>query len=192
MQLFLMRSETGNRRLLWTVALIGAYATLAYLMGPVGTAELLLRTIALGIALIVLSLIDIETCRLPDWLTLPLIGVGCMLAPSFTLPDIAWHVASAAAGYLSLYLVAEAFKRYRGYPGLGLGDAKLFAAAGAWLGMEDLPLVLAMASLLALAAAAAAYVAGMAIDRQTRLPFGPFLAFAIWTTWLIGPASMIG
>jgi leader peptidase (prepilin peptidase) / N-methyltransferase len=190
----LLRPELKMKSMLWAMALMAAYGALAGLIGTIWTAgpEFLLRTALLGTALVWLSIIDIETYRLPDWLTLPLAVAGCMFPPDFTPPVIAWHVASAIAGFLSLYLVAWSFQRYRGYGGLGLGDAKLFAAAGAWLGMEALPFVLLVASVLALVLALVAHMAGVAIDRQTRLPFGPFLAIGFWTLWLMGPAPGIG
>jgi leader peptidase (prepilin peptidase) / N-methyltransferase len=176
------------------IGLITVYAVLACLIGIIWTSstEILLRTALLGAVLVALSIIDIETHRLPNWLTLPLAVAGCLLPPASTLPVITWLIASAIAGYLSLYAVAWSFKRYRGYAGLGLGDAKLFAAAGAWVGLESLAPVLLIASLLALAAAAVAHLAGVAIDRKTRLPFGPFLALGIWTVWLMAPTPGLG
>jgi leader peptidase (prepilin peptidase) / N-methyltransferase len=190
----LIRPERQMKSMLWAIGLLAAYGVLTCLTGTIWTAgpQYLLRTAVLGMVLVLLSIIDIETYRLPDWLTLPLAVAGCMFPPDFSVPVIAWHVASAIAGFLSLYLVAWGFQRYRGYGGLGLGDAKLFAAAGAWLGMEALPFVLLVASILALVLVAAAYMAGVAIDRQTRLPFGPFLAIGFWTLWLLGGEPGIG
>jgi leader peptidase (prepilin peptidase) / N-methyltransferase len=71
------------------------------------------------------------------------------------------------------------FRRY-GQEGLGLGDAKLFAAAGAWLGWQALPMAL-------LIAAVSGLVVALALGktaRATPLPFGPALALGFWVTWL--------
>ena len=69
---------------------------------------------------------------------LPLIVLG--LAAAWGLaPDELWdRVAGAMCGYLLLWAVAWVYRRLRGRDGLGLGDAKLLAAAGAWVGAGGL------------------------------------------------------
>jgi len=78
----------------------------------------------------------------------------------------------------------------RGREGLGQGDAKLLAAAGAWLGAYALPQVILVAALAALLAAAALRLSGREIRALSALPFGPFLAVAIWALWLFGPLPL--
>ena len=80
------------------------------------------------------------------------------------------------------------YRRWRGRDGLGLGDAKLLAASGAWLGLEGIAPTLLAASLSGLAAALIGHVAGRPIAAETRVPFGPFLAGATWLIWLYGAA----
>jgi leader peptidase (prepilin peptidase) / N-methyltransferase len=77
----------------------------------------------------------------------------------------------------------------RGQAGLGLGDAKLFAAAGAWAGLEGLASVLLYGSLAALVWAGFWAIRGHEVSRTTRLAFGPFLAIGLWWVWLYGPAT---
>jgi leader peptidase (prepilin peptidase) / N-methyltransferase len=144
------------------------------------------QSAVLATMLVSLSVIDLKCYRLPDSLTLPLIAIGCLVVLPLTIGQVGWRIFSAAAAFLTLYAVAEAYSRWRGHAGLGLGDAKLLAAAGAWLGLEAIPDVILIASSSALVTVAAAAVAGHRIDTKTRVPFGPFLAFAIWTIWLIG------
>ncbi len=74
----------------------------------------------------------------------------------------------------------------RGREGLGRGDAKLLAAGGAWLGWEALPWVVLLAAVLGLALALLQRARGMALTRETALPFGPSLALAIWIVRLHG------
>ena len=62
----------------------------------------------------------------------------------------------------------------------------MLAAAGAWLGLEGLAPTLLVASLSGLAAALISHAAGRPITAVTRVPFGPFLAGAIWLIWLYG------
>jgi leader peptidase (prepilin peptidase) / N-methyltransferase len=127
--------------------------------------------------LALLARIDLRERRLPDRLTLPLLLAGLALA--------AWRVGGvpldaligAAAGFLVFWAVGDAHFRLRGVEGLGLGDAKLLAAAGAWLGWRPLPLLVLLAALLALLWALAA-------QRRGPLAFGPWLAGAFFLLWL--------
>lgn len=136
--------------------------------------------------LIVLTVVDIEWYLLPDILTLPLLVIGLALGALESWEVAAARLAAAVAGYATLYLVAVAYERFRGYSGLGLGDAKLLAAAGAWLGAAALPSVVLVAAASALVFVAAMRLRGVLVTRTTVLPFGPFLAFGTWLIWLYG------
>jgi leader peptidase (prepilin peptidase) / N-methyltransferase len=134
----------------------------------------------LGWTLMALALIDWRHLWLPDVLTLPLILAGlaaiAWLAPSL-LSD---HIIAAVAGWLVFAAIAWAYRRLRGREGLGGGDAKLLAAGGAWLGTAALPSVVLIASLATLLWV----VITRQFDPAGRLPFGSFLAGAIWLLWL--------
>ena len=130
-------------------------------------------------ALLALALIDIRTYRLPDWLTLPLIGLG--VAAAWLMDERVWlHALGAVTGYGVLVLLEKAYEAARGRPGLGRGDAKLFAAAGAWCGLAALPLVLLAASVSALIwVVSLRLAAGVQVRADTMIAFGPFLSFGI-------------
>jgi leader peptidase (prepilin peptidase)/N-methyltransferase len=139
---------------------------------------------ALGWTLLTLAWIDWEHMLLPDALTLPLIlaGLGATLLrdPS----AISEHAVAAAVGYLAFRIIEIGYRRLRGRDGLGQGDAKLLAAAGAWLGLAPLPTVVFIAAALGLAIAAGLRSAGQAMHRATAIPLGPALCAAIWLAWL--------
>lgn len=160
-------------------AAIGALA-LALHPGAAGWAGALF-----GWALLALAILDAEHFWLPDALTLPLAAVG-LLAGAWLAPPLVDRAAGALAGYAVLALIALAFKAATGRVGLGGGDPKLLAAIGAWLGWPALGPVLLLASLIGLAAAAAAALAGRDISGKTQLPFGTLLALAAWPLWLVG------
>jgi leader peptidase (prepilin peptidase)/N-methyltransferase len=82
-------------------------------------------------------------------------------------------------------LVREVFYRLRGVDGLGLGDVKLAAAGGAWLEFTGFPYALFVAAAGALAFIATRKLRGGKWTTAKRLPFGAFLAPAIWATWLV-------
>jgi leader peptidase (prepilin peptidase)/N-methyltransferase len=142
--------------------------------------------------LVVLSVIDARTLRLPDALTLPLIALGLVAAHTLGEP-LVLHAFGALIGYAGLVLVEVGYQKLRGRPGLGRGDAKLLAAGGAWCGAIALPLVLLAASLAALMHV---LVVGLVTRREIRgdsaMAFGPFLGFGIaliWTLQRIAPAG---
>ena len=139
----------------------------------------------LGWWLLALGLIDARSWLLPDPLTLPLVVAGLIESLLFDRDELTSRALGAAFGYLALRGVAYLYRRLRGRDGLGQGDAKLLAAAGAWVGAAALPQVILFAALAALGAALCARLAGIRLGALSALPFGPFLALATWVVWLL-------
>lgn len=146
----------------------------------------------LGWWLLALAAIDLVVWLLPDALTLPLLAAGLLIALAGADVSPLWPpvsplsaVLGAALGYLALAGLAAAYRRLRGREGLGLGDAKLLAAAGAWLGVERLPAVLLAAALLGLLTAV---LRRGPMRAETAVPFGPALALAFWGAYLMAAA----
>jgi leader peptidase (prepilin peptidase) / N-methyltransferase len=167
-------------------ALYGAMAAIAFAGVPL-TAITYGAAIVLAAGLIALTAIDIRDLRLPDWMTWPLLAAGLSLAAISSVAALAWHMLGAAIAYGAFWLVAKAHLAARGTAGLGGGDAKLLAAGGAWTGPEALPTIVFVAAVTTLLAVAVAHLYGRTIDRDRRIPFGPFLAAGIWHAWLFGP-----
>lgn len=183
-------SSGGQKSSNWHASpaiVFGVILVPAWSAGVAGLSWAGLLGTALGWALLRLAVIDARHLILPDKITLPLIAGGLIagyaLHPAM-LPD---HLIGAIAGYLALWGVGAAFQVLRGHAGLGLGDAKLFAAAGAWLTWVGLPTVLAIASFAGLALALVSRVVSGPGDKNKPLPFGPPLALGIWLVWLYGP-----
>jgi leader peptidase (prepilin peptidase)/N-methyltransferase len=151
---------------------------------------LLWASLGLGWALLTLAAIDWREFVLPDVITLPLIPSGLMVAWAIDPALLGGHVLGAFAGFAALALIASVYRRVRGREGLGLGDAKLLAAAGAWLGWHGLPSVVLIAAVSALAMALAAAFGGGKLAWTSRIAFGPHLALAFWLVWLFGPVVM--
>lgn len=144
-------------------------------------------TCGLGWTLLVLAAIDWRHLILPDSLTLPLIPLGLLVAWSVNPEWLMSHVIGAVAGFVLLWAVAVLYSRLRGREGLGLGDAKLLAAAGAWLGWEGIPSVILISAAVALLAAVIRARSKGSLDPKQPLPYGPYLAGAFWLVWLYGP-----
>lgn len=138
--------------------------------GPVGWADCVL-----GWALLALAWIDWQHRRLPDALTLPLVLLG-LGATWWLEPDAMLdNAVGAMAGFSLFWLVRVSYRALRGREGLGLGDAKLLAAAGAWVGWQGLDSVVLLG---ALASIALALLRRQTLAGSLVVPFGPGLALA--------------
>ncbi len=136
-------------------------------------------------AMIVLT--DLRAFIVPDVLSLPAIPLG-FLATAVLATAETWaqtmmdSLAGAVIGAGVLYLLRAAYFRLRNIEGTGLGDVKLAAVAGAWLG----PGALAPACLLAALAAficlgvIAALKGRNLLHARLAVPFGSFMAPAIF------------
>jgi leader peptidase (prepilin peptidase) / N-methyltransferase len=127
--------------------------------------------------------IDIRDGIIPDWLNLTIAGLG--LVRMMATNDLSAAVQSAGEGIAIgavFWLLRKLYFAYRGIQGLGLGDVKLLAAAGIWVGIAGIPLVLLIATLTALACAGVMQLSGRALTAQTSLSFGPFLAAGLLVT----------
>lgn len=154
-------------------ALLGVACLALFGLGTYGFA-----TAALCWVLLILTAIDIDHQLLPDQLTLPLLWAGLLLA-AFGISPISLQdaVIGAAAGYLSLWSVYWLFKLVTGKEGMGYGDFKLLAALGAWLGWQQLPVIIIFSSLVG-AVLGSLYMAINKSSRGQAIPFGPYLAGA--------------
>lgn len=136
-------------------------------------------------SLIALAFIDLDKQLLPDSITLVLLWLGLGFALFDVFVDLRTSVIGAMAGYLSLWVVYWVFKLLAKKEGMGFGDFKLLAALGAWLGWQQLPVVIITSSLVG-AVSGIIYLSSKGKGRATPIPFGPFLAMAGWTSLLWG------
>ena len=149
-----------------------------------GLTSLLAVRLLFASALIVLFAIDLRHQILPNVITLPGIVVG--LAASLFLPP-GWL--SSAIGILAgggiLLAIAEAYYRVRGHEGLGMGDVKMLAMIGAFLGWPLMVLSLVLASFVGSIVGVALIVSGRG-GMQAALPFGTFLALGALVAAVVG------
>ncbi|MGM0663561.1 MAG: prepilin peptidase [Thermodesulfobacteriota bacterium] len=127
-------------------------------------------------ALIVVTFIDLQHQIIPDVISLP--GIAAGIAVSLTpWGTVSWVDAliGAAAGGGGLFAVAWGFERLTGKEGMGLGDVKLLAMIGAWMGWRTLPFIILSSSLFGILIGGAALMVSRR-GLQARIPFGPFLA----------------
>lgn len=177
-------ANVGTSAALAIALLLGVLASLVTAPGAEGLYGALLAALMLAIAAN-----DARHYRIPNELTgaafaLALLRAGA-LVPDLGAEALLWPLTRAAASALPLLLLMALYRRWRGRDGLGLGDVKLAAVGGAWLDLATVVAVIELAALLAIGA----YSANAALRRKPLrgtafLPFGLFLAPAIWIGWL--------
>lgn len=141
--------------------------------------------------------IDLDYLVIPDALTIG--GVVAGISLSYLIPSLQGKEdavdamirsalsASVAGG--ALWLIAKVASWLLQKEAMGIGDAKLLAALGAFLGWQSLPFILAISSLIGT-------IIGIGILKQrkqklgVKVPFGPYLALAA-LLWLLGGAKVV-
>jgi len=144
-----------------------------------------LLTALLGWWLLLVAAIDLDHLWLPDRLTLPLLPLGLAAAWLGYGPTLTDSLVGAAAGFAALALIGWAYRQLRGREGLGGGDPKLLAAIGAWLGWQQLPLVLVGAGFIGFGAIGLRWMKGDSVSATDRLPLGTLMALAAWPLWVV-------
>lgn len=144
---------------------------------------------ALGLMMLAVAWSDSHRFVVPDVLSGGAFALG-LLNAVVTSPEeglAGGLVALSRAGLMAglFFIIRVAYRQIRKREGLGLGDVKLAAAAGAWVSLTMLPIVIEMATVTGLVT----YLWRQAKRRRvlranSRIPFGAFFALAIWFGWL--------
>jgi leader peptidase (prepilin peptidase)/N-methyltransferase len=138
-----------------------------------------------GASLVVVTFIDLKHQIIPDSISLP--GIAFGLLSSLFLPNLTFldSLIGTAAGGGSLLLVAGGYYLLTKKEGMGLGDVKLLAMMGAFLGWTSILFIILVGSL----SGALVGIAVMLIkkkDRKYAIPFGPFLSLGALCYLLYG------
>jgi leader peptidase (prepilin peptidase)/N-methyltransferase len=150
---------------------------------------------AFAALLVALTITDARERILPDKVNFAGLGIGLVFSlftrpidgtalwlanrafefpPPVPVLSFADAVLGAAAGSGLLWVVAEGYFRLRGREGMGLGDVKMMAMAGAFLGVKRTLLTILAGSLLG-SAIGLILIAASGKGRDYELPFGTFL-----------------
>ncbi len=134
---------------------------------------------------VAMSFIDIDHQILPDSMTLPLVWFALLCAYQSVFISLTDAVIGAIAGYMILWSIYWLFKLLTGKEGMGYGDFKLLAVIGALVGWQQVGLVVV------LSAGVGAIIGGLLLmiqgkGKETKIPFGPYLAVAGWIMFLWG------
>jgi leader peptidase (prepilin peptidase)/N-methyltransferase len=168
-------------------AAVGAASLLAFVRQ--GASLLAAAELAFVAAMVALIFIDFDHQILPNRITLPGTAVGLALSGPRTEISFVEAVLGACLGAVLLFLVAEVYFRLRKLEGLGMGDVKMMAMVGAYLGWKGVLLTLFLGSL-------SGSLVGLMVmarsqgDLKTKLPFGTFLGIGAITTVYFGDPLM--
>jgi leader peptidase (prepilin peptidase) / N-methyltransferase len=177
-----------NARIIAPIVAVGVATAAASVAAVPGVAGWL----GAGLALIMLAIaaVDARYFIIPDALNAAGLALGLvhavMVGEGSAIGSLALAALRAAALALVFLALRLIYARLRGRQGLGLGDVKLAAVAGAWLGWNAIPVAIEIAAVSALAVYAPRhYLLHRPLRATTRLPFGLFFAPAIWLGWLL-------
>ncbi|MCW2994369.1 MAG: prepilin peptidase [Conexibacter sp.] len=141
--------------------------------------------VTLGLVLVTflvpIAVIDLDLKIIPDKLTAPAavlaIALGAVLEPSYLPEQLA-----AGAGALIFFLLPSLIHK----KGMGMGDVKLVAVLGLYLGRAVAPAIFIALIVGVVAGAAIIAMKGMSEGRRTQVPFGPFLAIGALIAFFVG------
>ncbi len=129
----------------------------------------------LAALLVAITFIDLDHQIIPDVISLPGIPLGFLC--SFAVPWVSWQssLLGILAGGGSLLAIALGYELLTKREGMGLGDVKLLAMLGAFLGVGAVFPIIFIGSVLGSLVGIPLMLLTRA-DRRLALPFGPFLA----------------
>ncbi len=150
----------------------------------------------LAVLMVAIAAVDARRFIIPDELTVAALALGLACA-AVEDADI-WAQALALAALrgaipaLAFLGVRAGYRRWRGCEGIGLGDVKLAGIAGVWLDWPTIPIAIEIAALAALGTYMVMHLYFRCTVRPTtRLPFGLFLAPAIWIAWILDATLLL-
>ena len=152
------------------VELLTALITLM-LVAQFGISVLTLGYLVFVAALVVITFVDVDYQIIPDVISLP--GIAAGICFSFLFPHLTlWDsLIGAAAGAGILLAVALGYWLITKREGMGMGDVKLLAMIGAFLGVDGVFLTIFFSAFLG-----AAIFGPISLKTGKLVPFGIFLA----------------
>lgn len=145
---------------------------------------------ALALLMLAIAAVDFRRFIIPDSLNAVGLALGLVCSATLGAGEAVGALAAAAVRAAVLaavfYALRALYARLRGRDGIGLGDVKLAAVAGAWLDWSIMPIAVEIAAVSALCAyGIRQYLSRRPLRASNLLPFGLFLAPAIWICWLL-------
>lgn len=170
------------------VVFASVVATVIFTLAP---PVAVVATFVLALIMALITLTDLKHFIIPNALSFPAVPLGIVANIAvFHADDWTAGLTESLLGAVlaggSFYLLRAVWFRLRRYEGLGLGDVKLAAVAGAWLGPALLPMACLTAALAGLAAVVImAILPGRRVAATDHIPFGSFIAPVVVLFWVL-------
>ena len=141
-----------------------------------------------------LAWIDFKTGYLPDILQIALTIAAIAILAIGSPIGIGWTsaVLGAVINGFMFWALRWVVTRVKGQEAMGLGDVKLVAVGGLWLGPWALPYIMALSGILTLAAVGVASLIKRKALWHGEIPLGPGLAIGIFASYLAALAGVPG
>lgn len=136
--------------------------------------------------LIVCAVIDLRLMIIPDVISLPMVALTPVIAWVHPDLDMLTAVVGALAGAGILYGIAWAYWLLRKEVGMGMGDVKLLAGIGGWLGYQSIIPTVFYGSVLGALTGLVIMAFKRTLTLKSAIPFGPFLAIGAIIHLLMG------
>ncbi|MFM7083668.1 MAG: prepilin peptidase [Hyphomicrobium sp.] len=145
----------------------------------------LLWGVGLLVLLFPLVIIDIKSWILPNKLNIVLALFGLLHSFLMEDPHLLESLLGGLLGASVMFIVAKSYEKVRKMEGLGLGDVKLAAAGGLWVGWSMVGMMILIAALSAGVFSCLRAFSMKKFDRLEKIPFGPFLSLGIFGAWMM-------
>lgn len=137
--------------------------------------------------------IDLKYFLIPDIMCYSLLFLGFISAYFTLIPtSIILSLSGSVFAYIIVYISGFIFKLIRNVEGIGLGDYKLFAVGGAWVGFFNIPYLIILSSLIGLvfyilnkkfqisSIENISYLDDLIAVKHKVIPFGPAICISIY------------
>ena len=159
------------------------YAATLLIAAPWAQSRVLIIAPILALLLIWVSAVDLWEKTIPDLASLMVATFGVLFKATTDTSDLWLWICTAAAIYAAFRIGSEIYWRHFGVEALGLGDVKLMTASALCVGPVAIWWVFFLACCGGIAATL--LVRLRAPDSERSVPFGPFLAYALFLVFLL-------
>ncbi len=129
------------------------------------------------------SVIDARRQIIPNYAVGALLAGGLLQSHVLGVISPVQALAGALTGGLVFYIAKESYRLLRNVDGLGMGDVKFMVAAGSWVGLQGIPILVLLATVSALLMISTIHLTVGGLTQHTRIAFGPHLSTALFATW---------
>ena len=132
----------------------------------------------LTLAFVIIFFVDLKYYIIPDVITFPMMVIGFIKSfdPHLNemFPGYLNSLLGGFFGYAIIWCIIFFYKQVKKKEGMGLGDAKLLAVIGFWFGLESVPFVIFLSSIIALIVVIPDLIK-KSKKLSTQIPFGPYI-----------------